>query len=68
MRSNVIVVLILVLLGFGPTVHSFDEPKSDVPSEVTFQKVVLPFLAQNCFGCHGNGESKADLSLDKVML
>lgn len=35
------------------------------PEDVIFQKEVLPFLAKNCFGCHGNGESKADLSLDK---
>ena len=45
--------------------HSFVEAVSDDPAEVTFQSAVLPFLAKNCFTCHGNGEFKADLSLGK---
>ena len=64
MRCNIIV-LILALFGLVPSVHSFEGAVSDDPAEVTFQNAVLPFLAKNCFACHGNGESKADLSLDK---
>src|SRR4030095_12522820 len=30
-----------------------------------FSKGVLPFLKANCFHCHGNGKSEADLVLDK---
>jgi mono/diheme cytochrome c family protein len=29
-----------------------------------FQKVVLPFLSQHCFTCHGNGKKKGGVSLD----
>jgi hypothetical protein len=31
----------------------------------SYQKDVLPFLKTYCFGCHGNGKAKADLSFDK---
>ena len=34
-------------------------------AEAAFQKDILPFIAQNCFTCHGNGKSKGDLALDK---
>ena len=64
MRCNFIV-LILALFGLVPSVHCFAGAVSDDSAEVTFQSAVLPFLAKNCFACHGNGESKADLSLDK---
>ena len=63
MRCNFII--FLILMGLVTTAFSFDEPKSDVPAGVIFQNEVLPFLTKNCFSCHGNGESKADLSLDK---
>ena len=47
--------IVLALVGLGPSSLASD----------AFQKEVLPFLATNCFRCHGNGELKADLSLDK---
>ena len=59
------IVLVLVLIGLVPSVHSFEGAVSDDPPEVTFQSAVLPFLVKHCFACHGNGESKADLHLDK---
>jgi len=65
MRCSFIFAPILVLLGIVSSVHSFDEAASGDPYDFKFQKEVLPFLAKNCFSCHGNGESKADLTLDK---
>ncbi len=59
------IVLVLALFGLVPSVHSFEGAVSEDHAEITFQSAVLPFLAKNCFACHGNGESKADLSLDK---
>ena len=29
-----------------------------------FTQVVLPFVQENCYKCHGNGKSKGDLKLD----
>ena len=65
MHCYVFALLISVLLGFVPTVHSFDVAASDDHGDASFQKEVLPFLVKNCFSCHGNGEAKADLALDR---
>ncbi len=64
MQCN-ITILVLILLSMNPLVHSFDAIVREDDSEFTFQSAVQPFLSKHCFDCHGNGESKADLSLDK---
>jgi Protein of unknown function (DUF1592)/Protein of unknown function (DUF1588)/Protein of unknown function (DUF1587)/Protein of unknown function (DUF1585)/Protein of unknown function (DUF1595)/Planctomycete cytochrome C len=33
-------------------------------SSTLFEKEVVPFLAKNCFACHGGGKNKGDLALD----
>ena len=65
MRYNVFAILILVIANRVPTVLGFDDPTSGDHANVAFHKEVLPFIVKNCFSCHGNGESKADLALDK---
>ena len=65
MRRNVFALLMLFFVGFVPTLLSFDDHASDDHADESFQKEVLPFLVKNCFSCHGNGEAKADLALDK---
>src|SRR5579862_4237740 len=33
-----------------------------------FAKVVTPLFEEHCYGCHGDGEHKGDLALDKLPL
>ena len=33
-------------------------------ANVSFEKDILPILEENCFSCHGDGETKGDFSLD----
>ncbi len=65
MRSHFEIVLILVLVGFASSSQRSDAVALGDPADALFQKEVLPFLAKNCFACHGKGESNADLALDK---
>ena len=65
MRCKVFALPILVIVGLIPMAISFDGPKSDDQADGSFQKELRPFLIKNCFNCHGNGEAKADLTLDK---
>jgi Protein of unknown function (DUF1592)/Protein of unknown function (DUF1588)/Protein of unknown function (DUF1587)/Protein of unknown function (DUF1585)/Protein of unknown function (DUF1595)/Planctomycete cytochrome C len=47
-----------------------DEARAPVASDkgasaARFEKEVVPFLARNCFSCHGNGKNKGELALDE---
>ncbi len=64
-RFCLIVTLNLASFGWLPEVRSSDEPTATVAADTAFEIDVLPFLTQHCFSCHGNGEAKADLTLDK---
>src|SRR6516225_5691088 len=33
-----------------------------------FAKAVTPLFEEHCYGCHGDGEHKGDLALDKLTL
>src|SRR2546428_6703753 len=41
------------------------KPKAGEVIEQRFAAEVKPFLVKNCYGCHGNGKHKGDLSLDR---
>lgn len=34
------------------------------PAKADFEKDILPILEDNCYGCHGDGETKGGLALD----
>jgi hypothetical protein len=38
--------------------------RTGVPREISYDKQVTPLLNKYCYGCHGKGKSKGDLSLD----
>ena len=37
---------------------------AEVAREADFQKEILPILEDNCYHCHGDGESKGDVTFD----
>ena len=34
------------------------------PGAISYEKQITPLLQKYCYGCHGNGKKKGDLSLD----
>jgi hypothetical protein len=41
-------------------------PAPPAPSEAGFESIVKPFLAENCYGCHGNKKHKKDLNFEAI--
>jgi hypothetical protein len=41
-----------------------DQDKDKEQASADFAKDVVPFLAKNCFACHGNGKKRGDVALD----
>jgi Protein of unknown function (DUF1592)/Protein of unknown function (DUF1588)/Protein of unknown function (DUF1585)/Protein of unknown function (DUF1587)/Protein of unknown function (DUF1595)/Planctomycete cytochrome C len=60
-------VSLLVVLAFALVCIGFSKPGAADPprAKEVFKKDMAPFLAKNCFGCHGNGKARGDLTLDK---
>src|SRR5215218_6550657 len=42
------------------------DPGAGSPTaQIDFARDVVPFLTKHCYGCHGNGKSRGDLTLDR---
>ncbi len=46
--------------------RSFNDPPVKKASADGFDQMVKPFLAQNCFTCHGNEKHKRDLNFEAI--
>src|SRR5207245_1672359 len=67
MRALIVAGLLVwtAMLGFA------QQPRKPAPiltaaSEDGFETVVKPFLAENCFPCHGNEKHKKDLNFEAL--
>ncbi|HTB63074.1 MAG TPA: DUF1592 domain-containing protein, partial [Opitutales bacterium] len=53
----------------GATITPVAKPadtKAESPGVAEFHKVIQPILEQNCYECHGDGESKAGIAFDQL--
>jgi hypothetical protein len=55
---------ILIALSFAPAVCRAQDPHQVAE---TFRKTIRPILVQNCYACHGDGESKGGLAFDLLV-
>lgn len=65
--ASVIVAFFFVMTLFSVSCskHENTEPKHPCDTiELTYSGVIQPLLEQNCYGCHGNGNSSGDQTLD----
>jgi hypothetical protein len=68
-KSNYILLLVILLLPFAFTTSCSEEESSGPINpcdtvDVTYSGVIQPLLAANCYSCHGNGQSRAGVTLD----
>src|SRR5215212_6541463 len=61
--------LALACLAIGAMARGDEVAKAgdaaQVSLQIDFTRDVVPFLSKHCYGCHGNGKSKGDLTLDR---
>ena len=53
----------------APASGASTRPAADAPAgapQAGFAAVVKPFLAENCYGCHGNDKHKKDLNFEAI--
>ena len=56
--------LLLTLLGSFFAISYADDTSQVAAVDDVFKHEILPFLRENCFACHGDGEKEADLAFD----
>jgi mono/diheme cytochrome c family protein len=52
--------------GLAPA-HNAAQRQALAKADATFSQIVLPFVSDNCYDCHGDGEKKGGLALDAYL-
>jgi mono/diheme cytochrome c family protein len=50
-----------------PPIYTAEQKQALAKANEEFARVVLPFVSDNCYDCHGGGESKGGLALDTYL-
>jgi hypothetical protein len=68
-RRSVGLLITITLVVWAVTMLAAQQRAKPSPSPTTsdgFEQVVKPFLAENCFTCHGNEKHKRDLNFEAI--